>query len=86
MPRLVQHVQPKLAFIPQSFNPLLVHLVYMSLPILMRVRVRPWLPAGIAHIRTQNEHILAQLYQQFQVGEIRLLSSHHWPEPCQRCV
>lgn len=51
-----------------------------SLPILMRVRTRPWLPAGINKVDTENIELLVQLYDQFQKGKIRLLMAFHHPE------
>lgn len=73
MPHFLNHVQPKLHFIPQTINPCLIRLIHRGLPLLMRIRTQPWLPAGIARVDSRNEEIMAQLYQQFQSGTIRLV-------------
>lgn len=69
MPR----AQPKLDFIPPTFNPFILRLVHWSLPILRRFRLQPWLPAGIKKIETVNGKTLVKLYHQFQIGKIRLI-------------
>ncbi len=73
MPRSIDQVQPKLKFIPPAFNPLVLQLAHWSLPILLRFRIRPWLPAGITRIETANVECLVNLYRQFQAGKIRFL-------------
>ena len=65
--------QPKLEFIPQRVNPLILRLAVLVLPILLRFRLRPWLPAGIAEVKVTNGETLAKFYQQFQAGKNRLL-------------
>ncbi|WP_239121333.1 MULTISPECIES: 1-acyl-sn-glycerol-3-phosphate acyltransferase [Spirulina sp. CCY15215] len=65
--------QPQLQFIPQRVNPFLLRLVMLMLPIFLRFRLRSWLPAGISQIQVTNAKILAEFYQQFQGGKIRLL-------------
>jgi 1-acyl-sn-glycerol-3-phosphate acyltransferase len=50
------------------------------LPFFLRFRTRPWLPAGILRIDAKNLETLAQLYQQFQAGKIRLLLACRHPE------
>ena len=69
----MQHAQPKLEFIPPAFNPLILHLIHWSLPILQRLRFQPWLPAGISPIEIVNGESLVKLYHQFQLGKIRLI-------------
>ena len=69
MPR----VQPKLSFIPPTFNPFILRLVHWSLPILQRFRLFSWLPAGIKEIEIVNGVTLVKLYHQFQMGKIRLI-------------
>ena len=69
----MHRTQPKLNFIPPTFNPLILRFVHWSLPILKRFRLQPWLPAGIREIETINGKTLVQLFQQFQQGKIRLL-------------
>ncbi|MDJ0649014.1 MAG: 1-acyl-sn-glycerol-3-phosphate acyltransferase, partial [Xenococcaceae cyanobacterium MO_188.B19] len=65
--------QPKLDFIPPAFNPGILRLVHLSLPILQRLRLQPWLPAGISKIETVNGETLVELFHQFQTGKIRLI-------------
>lgn len=43
------------------------------LPIFMRVRLRPWLPAGISHIEVEGVDRLVDLYQQFEAGQARFI-------------
>ncbi|HEY9801696.1 MAG TPA: 1-acyl-sn-glycerol-3-phosphate acyltransferase [Leptolyngbyaceae cyanobacterium] len=50
------------------------------LPLVLRFRTRPWLPAGIVDIEGENAEVLAQLYQQFQAGKIRFLLAFRHPE------
>lgn len=69
----MRRAQPKLDFIPPTFNPYILRLVHWSLPILQRFRLQPWLPAGISQIKTINEETLVKLYHQFQIGKIRLI-------------
>lgn len=69
----MQRAQPKLNFIPPSFNSLILRLVHWMLPILQRFRLQPWLPAGIKKIETINSETLVNLYHQFQIGKIRLI-------------
>jgi hypothetical protein len=46
---------------------------YGILPVILRVRLWPWLPAGIRQIDVVNGEVLAALYQQFQQGKLRFL-------------
>jgi hypothetical protein len=73
MPQLIQQAQPGLSPIVPQLNPVIVKLVHLALPILMRFQIWPWLPAGIKRINVTNEKTLAQCYQKFQSGEIRLI-------------
>lgn len=73
MPDSIQHAQSPLEFIPPRFNPLVLRIAQWLLPILLRFRLRRWLPAGISHIETVNVGVLVNLYQQFQAGKIRFL-------------
>lgn len=50
-----------------------MRLSYWALPLLLKVRLRPWLPAGIQTVTVQNAETLARLFQQFQCKQIRLL-------------
>ncbi|MDZ8110682.1 MAG: 1-acyl-sn-glycerol-3-phosphate acyltransferase [Nostoc sp. DedQUE12a] len=80
MPRSIQSTQPPLKFIPQRFNPSVVQIVRWLLPMVLRFRTRPWLPAGIVGIEAENVEVLAELYQQFQAGKIRFLLAFRHPE------
>lgn len=74
------HARPPLKFIPQRFNLLVLYLMRLALPILLRVRLKPWLPVGIRRVELVNTDILAKLYQQFQSGQIRLIIAFRHPE------
>jgi 1-acyl-sn-glycerol-3-phosphate acyltransferase len=80
LPDSIQHAQPRLEFIPQRFNPVVLQLAQWLLPFLLRLRLRPWLPAGISRIEVKNAEILAELYQQFQAGKVRFLMAFRHPE------
>ncbi|MEN9226006.1 MAG: 1-acyl-sn-glycerol-3-phosphate acyltransferase [Thermostichus sp. DRC_bins_24] len=70
-PRHFAH--PPLDFIPQAYSAWVLRLVHGILPLLLRVRVRRWLPSGIAKVEATGAETLAQLYRQFQEGRIRLI-------------
>jgi 1-acyl-sn-glycerol-3-phosphate acyltransferase len=65
--------RPPLDFIPPAYSAWVLRLVHGILPLLLRVRVRRWLPSGIAKIEATGAEILARLYHQFQEGQIRLV-------------
>jgi 1-acyl-sn-glycerol-3-phosphate acyltransferase len=50
------------------------------LPFVMRVRTRPWLPAGIVKVEAENAEELAKLYHDFQAGKVRFLIAFRHPE------
>lgn len=75
-----QHAHPPLTFIPPRFNPIVLRIAQWFLPILLRFRLRRWLPAGISQVETVNAEVLAKLYQQFQAGKVRFLMAFHHPE------
>jgi 1-acyl-sn-glycerol-3-phosphate acyltransferase len=58
---------------PPAFSPGLLRVVHGLLPVLLRVRLRPWLPVGITHIDVVNAATLAQLYHGFQQGKLRFV-------------
>ena len=80
MPKSIHSTQPPLKFIPQRHNPLIVKIVSWFLPFILRVRTRPWLPAGIVNIEAKNAEVLATLYQEFQAGKILFLIAFRHPE------
>jgi 1-acyl-sn-glycerol-3-phosphate acyltransferase len=73
MPQIIQQAQPGLTPIVPQLNPVIVKLVHLALPLLTRFQIWPWLPAGIKRINVTNEKTLAQCYQEFQAGKIRLI-------------
>ncbi|MGC1307355.1 MAG: 1-acyl-sn-glycerol-3-phosphate acyltransferase [Phormidesmis sp.] len=73
MPQPVRHVQPPLRFIPTAYNPWVMRVVHWMLPFFLRVRVRPWLPAGIRSIEVKNIEHLVDLYAQFEAKTARFL-------------
>jgi 1-acyl-sn-glycerol-3-phosphate acyltransferase len=52
----------------------------IALPALFRLRLRPWLPTGISHVKVVNAKELALLYQRFQAGEVRFILAFRHPE------
>ncbi len=77
---MMHHAKPRLKFIPQRFNPLVLKLVHGLLPLVLRFRTRRWLRGGIYRVETENVEILVKLYQQFQAGKIRFLMAFRHPE------
>jgi hypothetical protein len=80
LPHSTQRAQPPLKFIPPSFSLLVYYLAQIFLPVLQRLRLRPWLPAGIAVVETVNVKVLVELYQKFQGGKIRFLMAFRHSE------
>lgn len=80
MPKSIHSTQPPLKFIPQFHNPLVVKIISWFLPLILRVRTRPWLPAGIVNIQAKNAEVLAELYHEFQAGKVRFLIAFRHPE------
>lgn len=68
-----QGVQPRLGFTAPVYRPWAVQLVYLALPLLLRLRLRSWLPAGICQVRCRQVKTLVDCYHQFQQGQVRLL-------------
>ena len=73
MPSFIRQVKPPLHFIPVAYNPWVMRIVHLALPFLLRVRIRPWLPAGISRIEVENVDQLVDLYAQLEAGEARFL-------------
>ena len=73
MPQTVRQVQPPLNFVPAAYNPHVIRVIHWMLPIFMRVRLRPWLPAGISRIEVQGIDNLVDLYQQFEASQARFI-------------
>lgn len=72
MPKL-DRAQPPLGFIPPRYKPWVVQLGFFVLPLMLRLRLRPWLPAGIWPVICPNPEVLADCFRQFQTGQIRLM-------------
>ena len=73
MPQTVRHVQPPLNFVPPAYSPWVMRVVVWLLPVFLRVRLRPWLPAGISRIEVSGIDPLVDLYQKFEAGQTRFL-------------
>ncbi|KKJ01505.1 lysophospholipid acyltransferase family protein [Prochlorothrix hollandica] len=73
MVQITQRLAPPLATLPPRFHGGLLRLAQAALPLLLRLRLRPWLPAGISAITVHNALTLAHLYHQFQRGEGRFM-------------
>ncbi len=72
MPKL-NRAQPPLGFIPPRYRPWVVQVGYILLPLMLRLRLRPWLPAGIWPVTCPNPEVLVEGFHQFQTGKIRLM-------------
>lgn len=66
-------VHPKLEFVPPQFNRWVLRLVYLGLPVILRWRLRPWLPSGLRQFDIHNLEQLVTSYAQFKSGKIRLI-------------
>jgi len=76
----MSYLHSRLSFIPQAFNPLVLRVTHTVLPMMLKVRLKAWLPSGIASIEATNVEVLANLYQQFQAGKIRFIMAFRHPE------
>ncbi|MBD2294320.1 1-acyl-sn-glycerol-3-phosphate acyltransferase [Anabaena sphaerica FACHB-251] len=66
--------QPPLEFIPPAFNPLLLKFVHLFLPDWIRWKTQ------ISQIEAENVEVLAELYSQFQTGNIRFMLAFRHPK------
>jgi 1-acyl-sn-glycerol-3-phosphate acyltransferase len=66
-------LQPPLAPIRPAYRPALRRLVELLLPLLLRVRLLRWLPAGITALELEHGERLEMLLRQFRQGRCRLL-------------
>jgi 1-acyl-sn-glycerol-3-phosphate acyltransferase len=71
--RIPGRVRPPLAPIEPAFDPRVLRLVYRMLPLLLRVRLFPWLPAGISAVEVVGGDRLALAYGRFAAGQLRLI-------------
>ena len=72
MPK-TRRAAPPLTFIPPVYSPWIMRMVHWALPFLLRVRIRPWLPAGISRIEVKEVERLVRLYAELEAGESRFL-------------
>lgn len=68
-----QQAKPRLGFIQPRFNPWVMRFSYAVLPLLLRVRLRRWLPARIWPVTCQNPAPLLECLHQFHTNKIRLI-------------
>ncbi|WP_152669587.1 1-acyl-sn-glycerol-3-phosphate acyltransferase [Synechococcus sp. GFB01] len=66
-------LQPPLAPIRPAYSPAMRLLVELLLPLLLRVRLLRWLPAGITALELEHGERLVGLLRQFRQGRCRLL-------------
>jgi hypothetical protein len=66
-------VRPPLAPIAPAFDRRVLALVHAALPLLLRLRLFPWLPAGITGIEVEEGDTLTRCLHRFHAGEIRLI-------------
>lgn len=66
-------VQPPLLPLQPRLRPWLLRLLHGALPLLLRLRLFPWLPAGIARVEVVGADDLARCWQRFEAGEARLI-------------
>lgn len=71
--RIPTRVQSGLPPIAPAFSPLVLRLVQGLLPLLLRFRLLPWLPAAITRIDVVNGDQLARCYHRFGRGEVRVI-------------
>lgn len=76
----MSYLHSRLSFIPEAFNPLVLRATHAVLPVMLKLRLKAWLPSGIAAIEATNVEALVTLYQQFQAGKIRFLMAFRHPE------
>ncbi len=68
----VSGIQPTLNFIPPNYTPWVLRLARWLIPRLIRQN-------GIAQLHTENAATLAQLFQDFQAGNVRLILAFRHP-------
>ncbi|MGD1900030.1 MAG: lysophospholipid acyltransferase family protein [Phormidesmis sp.] len=73
MPPSPRTLQPPLKFIPAAYNPWVMRVVHRLLPLLLKIRIRPWLPVGIQRIEVENVDRLVDLYAELEAGKSRFL-------------
>ncbi|RMF70081.1 MAG: 1-acyl-sn-glycerol-3-phosphate acyltransferase [Cyanobacteria bacterium J069] len=55
-------------------------MMQFALPVLFRLRLKPWLPVGISRVKVVNAERLALLYHKFQLGQVRFILAFRHPE------
>lgn len=71
--RALSGVRPPLRPIAAAFDGRVLALVHAVLPLLLRLRFFPWLPAGISGIEVVEGDTLTRCLHRFRAGEIRLI-------------
>jgi hypothetical protein len=66
-------VGPPLRPIAPAFDRRVLALLHAGLPLLLRLRLFPWLPAGIRGLEVANGDTLSRCLHRFHAGEIRLI-------------
>jgi 1-acyl-sn-glycerol-3-phosphate acyltransferase len=59
--------------IAPAFDRRVLALLHLALPVLLRVRLFPWLPAGLRELEVQNGDVLCHCLHRFAQNEIRLI-------------
>ncbi len=73
MEAMINRYQPALAPIAPVFRPWVLAMVQGLLPLLLRLRIVPWLPAAITRIEVVGDDTLAHCWQRFASGQARLI-------------
>ncbi|MFM7362354.1 MAG: 1-acyl-sn-glycerol-3-phosphate acyltransferase [Cyanobium sp.] len=71
--RGLRGVRPPLAPIAPAFDRRVLALVHAALPLLLRLRLFPWLPAGITGLEVVDGDTLSRCLHRFHAGQIRLI-------------
>ena len=70
---MIERFQPALAPIAPAFRPWVLAVVQGLLPLLLRLRIFPWLPAAITAIEVEGDDTLAHCWHRFGSGQARLV-------------
>lgn len=75
MPKTKTYAQPPLEFLPPKFNPLVLRLCQILMPLWMAGKT------PIADIQIEQGDRIIELFQQFQASKIRFLLAFRHPNP-----
>jgi 1-acyl-sn-glycerol-3-phosphate acyltransferase len=73
LPNAIRQAQPPLKFLPPAFNPWVFRTIRAILPVWIRYKLQ------ITQVETHDLEKLANLYQQFQQGQVRLFLAFRHP-------